>query len=123
MKAALVNLVFNETTLLLAHIIKNLRENPFQGVVSHFTTLRPLGILNRLVSVVADINCSAIKMAGILCSIDVASTEFLHIRLCAQHAGSDNLMQRNAFGIKGVEECTSDVLKQYSRTRYEIRAA
>ena len=63
METALFLLVFNIATTLLTHIPKYLTENPFQGIVSHLATLWPLWILNGLVSVVANINGSAIEVA------------------------------------------------------------
>ena len=61
MKAALVNLVFNETTLLLAHIIKNLRENPFQGVVGYYSSVFS-GSLNSFITIIANIEGGAIEV-------------------------------------------------------------
>ena len=63
METTLFLLILNIATTLLAHIPENLTENPFQGVIGDFATLRAFRILNGLVSVVADIHCGAIEMA------------------------------------------------------------
>ena len=63
METALLLLVLHIATALLAHIPENFTENPFQGVIGNFTTLRTFRVLNGLVSVVADVHGRAIEVA------------------------------------------------------------
>ena len=92
MEAALLNLVLNETTLLLAHIAEHLREHPLQRVVAHLSAARSVGVLNGVVAVVADVERSALEMARVLGGVRVTAAQFLHICITAQHRCHNNLV-------------------------------
>ena len=83
MKTSLFHLILNITALLLAHVSQHFGEHPLQSIVAHLTTMRAIRILNGLVTVVADVEGGAIKVARVLCCISVAPTEFGHILLRA----------------------------------------
>ena len=63
METSLFLLVLHIATALFTHVSKYLAKNPFEGVVSDLTALWALWILNGLVSVIADVNGSAVEMA------------------------------------------------------------
>ena len=85
MEATLMHLVFDVAAVLIAEIPQHLAEHPFQGIILNLSARLVLG-LNLLVSVVADIERGAIKMARILGGITITGSQFRHIILGAQDA-------------------------------------
>ena len=61
MEAALMHFVFHKASLLLAHIIKHLRKNPLQGVVSYHSAVFTWS-LNCFVAIITDIEGGTIEM-------------------------------------------------------------
>ena len=82
-ETALLHLILDVATALLAHIPKYLAEYPFERIVAHHTARRSPGILNRLIAIITDVKRRTIEMAGVLRRIAVAPTEFRHILLRA----------------------------------------
>lgn len=122
-EAALLDFIFNEATILLAEITKHFGEHPFERVVANLTTTRPVRILDCTVTIVADIKCGAVEMAGILRGIAVAPAQLNDILLRAQHAGDNHLMQRHTLDIERVVERLADILEQNGCSRHQIRNA
>jgi len=120
METALLDLVLDVAAILFAQITQHLGEYPLQRVVAHLAATGAIGVLDRLVSVVADVEGSAVEVAGILRGISVAPTELRHILLRTEHAGNDDLMQGHALDIETVEECLADVLQQHGGTGHEV---
>ena len=120
MKTPLLHLIFDIATARLAHVTQHLGEHPLQRIVAHQATRRPIGILNGLVTVVADIEGSAIEMAGVLCGIAVTTTELGHIVLRTQYTGDDDLMEGYALHIEAVEEGLTYILQQHGSMGHEI---
>ena len=120
METALLHLIFDVAAILFAQIAQHFREHPLQRVVAHLATTGAIGVLDRLVSVVADVEGGAVEMAGVLRGIAVAPTELRHVLLGTEHAGDNDLMQGYALDVEAVEECLADVLQQDGGTGYEI---
>lgn len=85
MKAALFYFIFNVAALVDAHVSKDLAEHPFQCVVSYGTARVPVWVANRRVTVVAQVECRAVKVAGVDRSIIVASPQLVDIIASPQH--------------------------------------
>ena len=120
MKASLFHLILYVTAILLTHIAKNLTEYPFQCVVTDLAARWSFRSLYRLVTIIADIERRAIKMAGLLCSIAITTTQLDHIFLRAKYAGNNQFMHGDTLNIKAVEESLTDILQENSSTRHEI---
>lgn len=109
MKAALVHLIFHEAATVLTKVAQHLAEHPFQRVVSHLSA-RILSSLHGLITIVADIKSSAVEMAGILGCISVSRAEFRYIILGTENTRHNDLVERNAFDLEGVEIGPSYIL-------------
>jgi hypothetical protein len=81
MKAALLDFILDIATSLLTHITKHLGEDPLKGIIAHLTTGWAIGLLHRLIAIVADIEGGAIKVTRVLCGIAIATTKLHHIVL------------------------------------------
>ena len=123
MKATLFYLVLDVTAALISHIAQHLTEYPFQRVVTHLTTGWSFGILDRLVTVIADVESSAVKVTGVLGGITITTAQFGDILLRTEYTGHNQLMHGDTLDIKAVEEGLSDILQQHSGTRHQIRDA
>ena len=119
-ETALLHLVFDVAALLLAHITEHLTEHPLQRIVAHHAATRPIGILHRLIAVVADIERRAVEMAGVLGGITVTATQLCDIVLRTEHAGDNQLVEGHTLHIETVEERLADVLQQDGSSRHEI---
>ena len=62
MEASLFYLIFYKAPVAVSHISQHFAEHPFQGVILHLSA-RLLTSLNLLISVVANIKGSTVKMA------------------------------------------------------------
>ena len=120
METALLHFVLDVATSRLTHIAQNFGEYPLQRVITHLATTRPIGVLDSLVAVVADIKGGAVEMAGVLCGIAIATAQLHHVLLRPQHTGDNDLMKGHTFHVKTVEEGLSDVLQQHRGTWHQI---
>ena len=59
----LLHFVFYVAALILAHIVQDFAEHPFERIILYLTTLGAIGVLDCLIAVVADIERRAIEMA------------------------------------------------------------
>lgn len=112
MEASLLHLIFDITSVLLTEITEHLAQHPFQGIVLHLSA-RSLGGLHGLVPIITYIESGAIEVAGVLGGIAIASTEFRYIILGTENARHDDLMERDALDLQGIEISPADVLKQH----------
>ena len=62
-EAALLNLVLDIATVLLAHVAEHFGEHPLERIVLNLTAMRAFGILDGLVAVIADVERGAVEMA------------------------------------------------------------
>ena len=120
MEAALLHFILDVAAARLAHVTQHLGEHPFQRVVAHLTTRRSVRVLDRLVTIVTDIEGGAIEVAGVLCGVAVATTEFHNIVLRTEHTSDDDLMEGHTLDVEAIEKRLSDVLQQYGSTRHLI---
>ena len=120
METALLHLIFDIAAALFPHIAQHLGEHPFQRIVANLATRRPIGVLHRLIAVVADIESGAVEVARVLCGIAITAAQLHDIILRTEHAGDNDLVEGNALHIETVEESLSDVLQQHGSMRHEI---
>ena len=109
MEAALLYLIFHKTATALTEVAQHLAEHPFQRVVPHLS-MRFFSSLHSFVTIVADIKSSAVEMAGILSCISVSRAEFRYIILGTENTRHNDLVERNAFDLEGVEIGSSYIL-------------
>ena len=81
METALLNFVFDITSLLNTHVTKNFGKDPLQSVIPYLSPRWAIRILDSFISIVTDIKGGSIKMARVLCGINITSTQFLDIFL------------------------------------------
>lgn len=112
METSLLHLIFDITSVSLTKITEHLAQHPFQGVVLHLSA-RSLSGLHGLIPIIAYVECGAIEVAGVLGGIAIASTELRHIILGAEDARHDDLMERDALDLQGIEISPADVLQQH----------
>lgn len=122
-EATLLYLVLDIATIPFAHIAEHLAEYPFQRIVAYHAARWTVGVLNRLIAIVADIEGSTIEMARLLGGIAVTTAKLHYILLRTKHAGDNQFVERNALHIETIEEGLTDVLQQYGSTRHEVRDA
>ena len=91
-EASLLHFVFNVAAVGGAQIVEHFAEHPFKRIVAYTTAGRTVGILNRFVAIVGNIERSAIAMAAIFGRIAVMSAQCGHVCLAAQHARDDESM-------------------------------
>ena len=120
METALLHLVLDVAAILFSQVAQHLGEHPLQRVIAHLAATGAVGVLDRLVAVVADVESGAVEMAGVLRGIAVAPAELHHILLSAEDAGDDDLMQGHTLDVEAIEEGLADVLEQDGSTRHEI---
>lgn len=113
-ETALLYLVLDVAAFLFAHVAQHLGKHPFQSVVAHLAAYG-------MVTVVTNVERSAIQVAGVLRGIAVMPTELYHIVPGTQDTGDYQLVQRNALGIETVEKGLPDVLQEHCGTRHKIR--
>ena len=123
MKTALLHFVFDVAAALFTHIAQHLGEHPLQRVVAHHAARGAVGILNRLIAVITDVEGGAVEMAGVLGGIAVAPAELHHIVLRAQHARDDEFMEGHTFHVEAVEERLTDILQKHGGPGHQIRNA
>ena len=75
MKTPLLDLVLNETALLVAEIAQHFRKYPLQRIVAHLTSTYGM------IAVVTDVEGSAIEVTGVLGGIAITTAQFGHIIL------------------------------------------
>ena len=122
-EATLLYLVLDIATIPFAHIAEHLAEYPFQCIVAYHAARWTVGVLNRLIAIVADIEGSTIEMARLLGGIAVTTAKLHYILLRTKHAGDNELMERDMLDIQTVEELPTDVVEQYCGPRHKIRDA
>ena len=112
--AALLHLVLDIASSLIALVAQHFGEYPFQRIVTHFAR-------QGLIAIITDVNRSAIEMATLLSSIGIMTLQLSHILHRTQHTGDNELVERQSLGIKTVVECLADVLQHQSGSWYEVR--
>ena len=115
MVTALFYFVFHIAALISAHIVQDFAEHPFERIVLYLTTFGAIGVLNCLIAVVTDIECSTVEMARVLCRIFVVVPQLIHIILCTQHAGHNHFMERHLFHLQTIKESPSNIVQQYGK--------
>ena len=85
MEASLLHLIFHIAPTFLPQVSDNLAEHPFQGVVLHLPRLGLAWVVNHSITIITNVESSAIKVAAIFRHIEIHLFKFVEISLASEH--------------------------------------